>query len=78
MKPLRSRHPWDLVLVARIIEVSSSGVIWGERQEAVSYVPVPLQKGPMGGAPYIGPRLGGGPIFEVSVSQLDVKERPRM
>ena len=30
----------------------------------------------MGGAPYIGPRLGGGPMFEVSVSQLDTKERP--
>ena len=32
----------------------------------------------MGDAPYIGPRLGDGPIFEVhvSVSQLDVKERP--
>ena len=30
----------------------------------------------MGGtsAPYIGPRLGDGPIFEVSVSRL--KERP--
>ena len=34
-------------------------------------------KGPMGGAPYtIGPRLGDGPIFKVSVSQLDAKERP--
>ena len=30
----------------------------------------------MGGAPYIGPRLGDGPIFEVSVSHLDVKEHP--
>ena len=30
----------------------------------------------MGGAPYIGSRLGGGPIFEVSLSQLDTKERP--
>ena len=30
----------------------------------------------MGGAPYIGPRLGGGPIFEVSVSHLYAKERP--
>ena len=29
----------------------------------------------MGGAPYIGPRLGDGPMFEVSVSQLDAKER---
>ena len=39
-------------------------------------VPYPLERGPMGGAPYTGPRLGGGPIFEVSVSHLDVKERP--
>ena len=30
----------------------------------------------MGSAPYIGPRLGDGPIFEVSVSHLDAKERP--
>ena len=30
----------------------------------------------MGGTPYIEPRLGDGPIFEVSVSHLDAKERP--
>ena len=31
----------------------------------------------MGGAPYVGPRLGGGPIFKGSVSpHLDAKERP--
>ena len=30
----------------------------------------------MGGAPYIGSRLGDGPIFEASLSQLDAKERP--
>ena len=30
----------------------------------------------MGGAPYIGPRLGVGLIFEVSVLHLDAKERP--
>ena len=39
-------------------------------------IPYPRERGPMGGAPYIGPRLGGGPIFEVSVSRLYVKERP--
>ena len=39
-------------------------------------VPYPLKRGPMGGAPYTGPRLGGGLVFEVSVSHLDVKERP--
>ena len=40
------------------------------------YVPYPRKRGPMGSAPYIGPRLGDGPIFEVSVSHLYVKERP--
>ena len=39
-------------------------------------IPYPRKKGPMGGAPYIGPRLGGGMIFEVSVLCLDAKERP--
>ena len=34
------------------------------------------EKGPMGNAPYIGSRLVDGPIFEVSLSQLDMKERP--
>ena len=36
----------------------------------------PRERGPMGGAPYIGPRLGDGPIFEVSVSRLYTKEHP--
>ena len=39
-------------------------------------VPYPCERGSMGGAPYIGPRLGDGPIFEVSVSRLYVKECP--
>ena len=39
-------------------------------------LPYCCEKEPTGGAPYIGPRLGGGPIFKVSVSQLDAKERP--
>ena len=30
----------------------------------------------MGSTPYIGPRLGDGPIFVVSVSHLDAKEHP--
>ena len=34
------------------------------------------EKGPMGGAPYTGPRLGDGLIFEVSLSQFVAKERP--
>ena len=40
------------------------------------YIPYPREKGPMSGAPYIGSRLGDGPIFEVSLSQLNAKERP--
>jgi hypothetical protein len=40
------------------------------------YIPYPREKGPMGGAPYSGSELGGGPIFQVSVSQLHSKERP--
>jgi hypothetical protein len=43
---------------------------------AQAYLPYPREKGPMGGALYIGSKLGGGPIFQVSVSQLDAKERP--
>ena len=39
-------------------------------------IPYPRERGPMSGAPYIGPRLGDGPIFEVSVSHLCAKERP--
>ena len=38
-------------------------------------IPYPRERGPMGGALYIGPRLGDGLIFEVSVSCLDAKER---
>ena len=30
----------------------------------------------MGSAPYIGPRLGGGPTFEVSMLHLDAIEHP--
>ena len=39
------------------------------------HVPYPRERGPMGSAPYTGPRLGDGPIFEVSVSHLDLKEQ---
>ena len=42
----------------------------------LTYIPYPRERGPMGGAPYIRPKLGGGPIFEVSVSRLYSKERP--
>ena len=40
------------------------------------HVPYPCERRPMGGEPYIGPRLGDGPIFEVSASRLYSKERP--
>ena len=39
-------------------------------------LPYLREKEPMGGGPYIGSRLGGGPIFAVSLSQLHAKERP--
>jgi hypothetical protein len=39
-------------------------------------VPYPREKGHMGGALYIGPKLGSGPIFQVSMLELDSKERP--
>ena len=43
--------------------------------EGTAKIPYPYKRGPMGGAPYIGPRLGDGPIFEGSVSRLYAKER---
>ena len=39
------------------------------------YLHVASSKGSMGGAPYIGPRLGDGLIFKAPLSQLDMKER---
>ena len=50
-----------------------AGTFWLKQ---VLWVPYPRKRGPMGGAPYIGPRLGDGLIFKVSVSHLDAKERP--
>ena len=44
--------------------------------QCVILLPYPRERGPMGGAPYIGPKLGDGPIFEVSASRLYSKERP--
>ena len=43
---------------------------------SIIILPYPRERGPMGGAPYIGPKLGDGPIFEVSASRLYSKERP--
>ena len=42
-------------------------------QLPTNQLPYPRERGPMGGAPYNGPRLGDGPIFEVSVSHLDTR-----
>ena len=42
----------------------------------ILYILYLREKGLMGGAPYIGPRLGDRLIFEVSGSQFDSKERP--
>ena len=41
-----------------------------------NHIPYLREKGPTDGAPYIGSRLGDGPIFEVSLLQLDEKECP--
>ena len=49
---------------------------WGLSWTLQVHIPYPRERGPMGGAPYIGARLGGGPIFEVSISHLYAKERP--
>ena len=40
------------------------------------HVQYPRERGPMGSAPYIVPRLGDGPIFEVLVSRIYAKEHP--
>ena len=40
-----------------------------------SVITYPRERGPMGGAPYTGPRLGDGPIFEVSCSIAYIRER---
>ena len=45
-------------------------------QECITDVLYSRERGPMGCAPYIGPRLGDGPIFEVSVLRLYANERP--
>ena len=37
-------------------------------EELAAKIPYPRERGPMGGAPYIGPRLGDGPILEVSIA----------
>ena len=47
---------------------------WSIITQLESIIPYPRERGPMGSTPYIGPRLGDGLIFEVSV--LDAKERP--
>ena len=39
-------------------------------------IPYPRERGPISGALYTRPKLGDGPIFEVSVSRLYAKERP--
>ena len=61
--------------------VTASSTLAIELQFILDYyntylVPYPRERGPMGGAPYTGPRLGGGLILEVSVLHLYAKERP--
>ena len=56
--------------------VKLAGYRWIAGRESELHIPYPRERGPMGGAPYIGPKLGDGPIFEVSASRLYSKERP--
>ena len=73
------------LVIITAISISLIGVMTARRRKSENnlggeklymYVQYPRERGPMGGVPYIGPRLGGGPIFEVSVAHLDAKERP--
>ena len=52
------------------------GGVWAMGMRLEKLIPYLREKGPMGGAPYIGSRLRDGLIFKVSRSQLDEKERP--
>ena len=60
----------------RSLDLLNYMYMYQDNTKTVYYSTVPSRRGPMGGAPYIGPRLGDGPIFEVSVSRLYSKERP--
>ena len=50
--------------------------LWQKYNMWDTHVLYPRERGPMGDAPYIGPKLGDGPILEVSVARLYSKERP--
>ena len=60
----------------KIDELDSQEEYLAMKVNSLLNIPYPRERGSMGGAPYIGPRLGEGPIFFVSVSHIDVKERP--
>ena len=55
-----------------------TSLLWNLQAVGISIIIIPYhrKRGPMGGAPSIGSRLGDGPILEVSVSHLDAKEHP--
>ena len=52
-----------LISTMYMYELSSNNIYMYHNKVGYSH-----KKRPMGGAPYIGPRLGDGPIFEVPVS----------
>ena len=47
-----------------------------QRDSWLTNIPYRCERGPMGGAPYIGLKLGGGPTFVASLSRFNAKERP--
>ena len=70
-----------LISIMKLLEFSNSYYLLPKSYSPslrylIIIIPYPRERRPMGGAPNIGPRLGGGPIFEVSVAHLDAKERP--
>jgi hypothetical protein len=66
------RYAKDLPLQIKVLR----GYCGSTARLTSKYMSYLRDKGPMGSAPYIGPRLGDGPIFIVAVSQLDTKECP--
>ena len=79
--PYSLKYWWELnlavepnITITRILADLNLAV----RYRIAICIPYPHERGTMGGAPYIGPRLGDGPIFEVSMLHLhaNVKELP--
>ena len=72
-RSLHGANPWvlhnNIILVQKRAVRRFTPAILIECLIVHHIIPYPRKRGPMGSARYIGPRLGGGPIFEVLVSQ---------